>query len=146
MTSWDRQTGEYHIGSGFSVSLFRLQPKLRSNCFLLWSLTLTQRLKWKIWGEGTPFSACPASHESRAHRMQVRVNIRCHICLSFFSICTCVLLMIMILHRCCHLVVYNRSYSVPPTIPVHFTNLEVQERCLSIIWGRNAVPLHPKAL
>ena len=40
----------------------------------------------------------------------------------FFSVCTCVSLIIrlwssIILHRCCHLVVYNCS--VPPTVPVH---------------------------
>ena len=29
----------------------------------------------------------------------------------------------VILHRCCHLVVYNRSCSVPPTVPVHFYEL-----------------------
>jgi len=52
--------------------------------------TFVQWLKWKIWGEGTSFSAwagkfqCgPPSHESMAHKMLMRVNIRCHICFSF---------------------------------------------------------------
>ena len=53
----------------------------------------------------------------------------------------------MILHRCCHLVVYNRSCSVPPIVPVHFDDLggagtlsANNQRCM------NAVPLRPKAL
>jgi len=36
-----------------------------------------------------------------------------------------VVVVVVIFHRCCHLVVYNRSCSVPPTVPVHF---KVQER------------------
>ena len=45
-----------------------------------------QWLKWKIWGEGTPFSVRQhghPSHEGRAHQMLMWVNIRRHICLYF---------------------------------------------------------------
>jgi len=41
----------------------------------------------------------------------------------------------IILCRCCHLVIYNRYCSIPPTTPVHVTNLEVPERYLPIIRG-----------
>jgi len=66
----------------------------------------------------------------------MRVNIRCHICLQQATV-------VIILHRCCRLVVYNRSCSVPPV--VHFcelggarTLLGNSQRC------RSAVPLRPK--
>jgi len=88
----------------------------------------------------------------------------------FFQICTCVLLMITYskhiqcqrrpsLQFCCvslhykyhtsrcHLVVYSRSCSVPPNVPVHFyetggtgTLVASSQRC------RDAGPLRPKAL
>jgi len=102
------------------------------------------------------------SHEGRAHQMLMRVNVRCHICLSFFSICTCVLLTMrhskhVQCHRrhslkfcCVSLHVYksvtetNTRFdriqpflsTVRPTVPVRFSNLEVQEGYLPII--RNA--------
>jgi len=73
--------------------------------------------------------------------MLMRVNIRCHICLSFLNLYLRFIndqimtlraynkrLSTIILHRCCHLVVYNRSCGVPPTVPVHFTKSEVHER------------------
>ena len=53
----------------------------------------------------------------------------------------------VILHRCCHLVVYNRSCSVPPTVSAHFYELgdagmlfANNQRC------RNAVPLCHKTI
>ena len=42
-----------------------------------------QWLKWKTWGEGTPFSAWSPSPKDRAHQMMMRMNIRCHICLFY---------------------------------------------------------------
>ena len=61
--------------------------------------------------------------------MLMRVNMRCHLPF-IFSICRpylCCLqqapVVIIILHRCCHLVVYNRSCSVPLTVPVHLYEL-----------------------
>jgi len=88
----------------------------------------------------------------------------------FFQICTCVLLMIRYskhiqcqrrpsLQFCCvslhykyhtsrcHLVVYSRSCSVPPNVPVHFfTKLEVQEPKLPVVRGAGTrfrcVPRH----
>jgi len=54
----------------------------------------TQRSKWKIRGEGTPFSAWAPSREGRAHQMLTRVNFWRHHLPFFFSIRTCVLLMI----------------------------------------------------
>jgi len=53
----------------------------------------------------------------------------------------------IILHKRCHLVVYNRSCSVPPTVPVHLYELGDAETLFANNQSyRNAVQLRPKAL
>ena len=65
------------------------------------------------------FSVGSPSHEGRAHQMLMRVNIRYHtiICLQQATLVN------YFAHRCCRSVVYNRSCSVPPTVPVHLYEL-----------------------
>jgi len=89
--------------------------------------------------------------------MLMRVNIRC---LSFHNMYLCFIndqittlracnkqLSSVILHRCCHLVVCNRSCSVPPTVPVHFYELGGAGTLFANNQRRrNAVPLRPEAL
>ena len=50
-------------------------------------------------------------------------------------------------HRCCHLVVYNRSCSVASTVPVHFYELgDAGTQFANNQRYRNAVPSRPKAV
>jgi len=117
---------------------------------------LHQWLKWKIWIEGTPFSA-------RAHKLQrgspatragpiscwcewIVDGIISFICLPFFNP-----YLRFIKHRLfctdvCPSAVYSRSCGVPPTVLVHFTNLAVQDRYLPITRGAgtpfSCVPVH----
>ena len=92
-----------------------------------------QWLKWKIWDEGTPFSAWAPSNEGRAHQMLMLVNIRCRICLSFSQ---SVGLHVFYHHQLVCTDVVTWSYT---TVPVAFslpflcifTNLEVRTwRCI----------------
>jgi len=72
--------------------------------------------------------------------MLMRVNIRCRICLQQATVVS-----YYFLHRRCHLVVYSRSCSVPPTVPVHFCELGGAGTLFaSNQRHRIAVPLHPK--
>jgi len=80
----------------------------------------------KIFCKSGPWiSACAPSHESKAHQMLMRLNIRCHSCLSFSQSV---------------LVFYLRSDIVKqekfrlPLLCI-FTNLEVRKRYLPIIRG-----------
>jgi len=111
--------------------------------------TTNQWLKWKISAERTPLSAwaCP-SHEGRAHQMLMRVNIRCYIRLSITTLRTCnKQLPSIILRRCCHFGVCNRSYSVPPTVSLHFYETGGAGTLFANSQTyRNAIPLRPIAL
>ena len=87
---------------------------------IIWTANLNrpQWLKWKIWGEGTPFSACapqPWGHgpsDVDAGEYSMPYLLATSDCRQLF--CT----------------------DVPPTVPVHFfTNLELQERYLPINRG-----------
>ena len=88
---------------------------------------------------GPLISAWAPNREGRSHQMLMQVNIL-YLCFNSDRITTVQAsyrqLSLIILHQMLSFGrIYNRSCSVPPTIPVHFTNLEVQERYLPVIRG-----------
>ena len=94
---------------------------------------ITIKVKNLRWGNST-FSVGSCSHEGSTHYMLMRLNIRRNIfAFLFLNLYLCnKQVSSIILHRCCHLVAHNRCCSVPPTVPVHLKNFEVQERYLLI--------------
>jgi len=113
-----------------------------------YQITLThagQWLKWKISGKGAPFSASVPIFQHGFPAMMTR-PIRCWCERIFDDIFYCnKRLSSITLHRCCHLVGYNRSCSVLTTVSVQFYKLgdagtlfANNQRC------RNARPCVPR--
>jgi len=112
----------------------------RNRCLIGAALTLLG-----FQGEGTPFSAWAPSHVGRAYKMLMRLNIRCHLPF-FFSICTDQYLVntysvtedlhfSFVLSVCTLAPCILKCRKDCRSCVCIFTNLEAQERYLSIIRG-----------
>jgi len=138
-----------------SVRSPRCVPRTPNN---IWSDG--QWLQLNVWGQRTPSSALVPKFQRWPPAIRTG-SIRCWCEWIFDAIFAFLLLNLylcclqqapvssIILHRCCHLVVYNRSCSVPlrPTVHVHFCELGGAGTLFANNRKyRNAVPSLPKTL